>query len=315
MHYHKVTIIVVAHNQRPFIEQALASIESQTIGLENIEIILVNDSSNDGTEMIFSSFLKEHPENVKTATVNFHNVGQTRNTSLSMVTSPYLMFLDGDDVLANDACEVLLNVANQQPDCMVISPLNQFKQKEQIITRQNRPDQSQVEHIDARNLFLLFLTGEKYNGQMIGTLFCSSLFQDIRFPQFICYEDSHIAPDLIFRAQNLYLVNLPLYNYRKSMNSTSSSLNNEKALCRLKTLNKVKTFVTDDRERRYYNESCIKQCQIIIDHVTDLDKQSKKLIKEIILGISLWPFMLNPRNRLSRKKILWQKRKEVLNWT
>ena len=314
MFHHKISIIIVAHNQELLIKQTLASIESQTIGIELIEVILVNDSSTDDTGVIFQQFQQKYPDHVKTATVQNLNVGKTRNDALKFISSPYVMFLDGDDLLVDIACEVLLDAASQQTNCMVVSPLNEFSKEQNIIFSHAKPYQIPKKNINAEELFQLFLMGKHYNGQMIGCLFSSALFQEIHFPEFTCYEDCYIAPDLIFQAQHLYLIDCPIYNYRKNITSTSSSLTNVKAAYRLQTVNKVKNFLKNGLEKHHYYGYCIKHCQVIMDHVKSLSPENKQQIKEIILGIPFWHFIFSCSNRLSRKKILWKKRKEVLRW-
>ncbi len=314
MLHHKISIVIVAYNQEQFIEQTLASIESQTIGIELIEVILVNDSSTDNTGKFFQAFQGKYPDHVRIVTVHNLNVGKTRNDALKLVSSPYLIFLDGDDLLADNACETLLKTACQQKSCMIISPLNEFSNEKELICNDLKINNVMVHSISAQLLFQEFLTGKTYHGNIGGVLFSRSLFEHIHFPEFTCYEDCYIAPDLIFQAQHLYLIDCPIYNYRKNIISTSSSLTNVKAAYRLQTVNKVKNFLKNGLEKHHYYGYCIKHCQVIMDHVKSLSPENKQQIKEIILGIPFWHFIFSCSNRLSRKKILWKKRKEVLRW-
>ena len=59
----KVSIIVPFYNVEKYIEKCLQTLVNQT--LEDIEIILVNDGSQDGTEEIAKKYQEQYPQKLK----------------------------------------------------------------------------------------------------------------------------------------------------------------------------------------------------------------------------------------------------------
>lgn len=104
----KVSIIIPAYNAERYLSHALDSVVNQSIGVENLEVIIVNDASTDGTRDIIERYCSEY-SNFKAIHLD-ENTGAAwgpRNIALKEASSEYIMFLDADDTYTEDACEVL----------------------------------------------------------------------------------------------------------------------------------------------------------------------------------------------------------------
>ena len=98
---------MAAYNAEKYIKESLDSIIKQSIGFkENIQIIVVNDASEDNTKSIVESYIKKYPDNIKLLN-NETNKGPafTRNRGLSEVEGEYVNFLDSDDYISKDTFE------------------------------------------------------------------------------------------------------------------------------------------------------------------------------------------------------------------
>ena len=98
-----ISVIIPAYNAEKTIVRAIDSVLQQTY--KNIEIIVINDGSTDGTELLVKKFKKA----VKSVTTSNFGVSHARNVGIDLCSGTYLMFLDADDELLPDAVEVLLN--------------------------------------------------------------------------------------------------------------------------------------------------------------------------------------------------------------
>ena len=110
MSEYKVSIIIPAYNAEKYLAQALDSVASQSIGVENLEVIIVNDASSDGTGQIIDEYCRRYPS--FRAIHLDENMGAAwgpRNIALKKASSDYIMFLDADDTYTQDACEALYN--------------------------------------------------------------------------------------------------------------------------------------------------------------------------------------------------------------
>lgn len=105
---YKISIIMAIFNVEKYIERSFASILNQTMDLNDIEVIMVDDKSTDNTRNIVREYEKKYP-NFK-AVYHEKNSGGCavpRNSGLKIATGKYIMFLDPDDEYAEDMCETL----------------------------------------------------------------------------------------------------------------------------------------------------------------------------------------------------------------
>jgi glycosyltransferase involved in cell wall biosynthesis len=102
-----VSIIVPIHNVSEYLRETLDSTVSQT--LRNIEIICVDDCSDDGSGEILGEYAERDPRiKVITYTEN-KTASQARKDGVMAARGEYILFLDGDDSLETDACSELYN--------------------------------------------------------------------------------------------------------------------------------------------------------------------------------------------------------------
>lgn len=100
-----VTIGICVYNGEKFLKESIDSAIYQTY--ENIEIIVINDGSNDMTENIILSYFDSRLKYIK---FNFNKgVSFCRQTIKSIAKGDYLIFLDGDDIFYHDRVSYLLN--------------------------------------------------------------------------------------------------------------------------------------------------------------------------------------------------------------
>ena len=99
----KISVIIPCYNAQAYIPRCLHSIFSQTIGMETLEIILVNDASTDHTLDILLQFENKFPDSVIVVNLE-QNIrqGGARNVGLSYASGEYVAFLDADDWIHPD---------------------------------------------------------------------------------------------------------------------------------------------------------------------------------------------------------------------
>ena len=108
----KISVIIPCYNAQAYIPRCLHSIFSQTIGMETLEIILVNDASTDHTLDILLQFENKFPDSVIVVNLE-QNIrqGGARNVGLSYASGEYVAFLDADDWIHPDFYSTLYSLA------------------------------------------------------------------------------------------------------------------------------------------------------------------------------------------------------------
>jgi len=91
-----LSIVIPVYNSEKFISNTLSMLVSQ--GLDDCEIIVVNDGSTDLTENITKSYVAMHKE-IKAVSIPNSGVSVARNTGLEIALGKYIYFLDSDDTL------------------------------------------------------------------------------------------------------------------------------------------------------------------------------------------------------------------------
>lgn len=116
---YKISVVIPTYNTGDILHRTMNSIENQTLGFENIEVIIVDDNSNNETIDIINQYSTF--ENVKVIYLksNTGAAGIPRNIGIEESCAEYVMFLDHDDFFKEDALEVLYDTINKY-ECDVV---------------------------------------------------------------------------------------------------------------------------------------------------------------------------------------------------
>lgn len=114
------TLISPMYNVARFLPEYFASLERQTYGFERLEVILVDDGSEDETAALAEEFAYRHT-NVRV--IRKENGGQAsaRNTALPFATGTWLAFPDPDDTLSDNYCAVVSAAIDHQNPPAILS--------------------------------------------------------------------------------------------------------------------------------------------------------------------------------------------------
>lgn len=113
----RISIIIPCYNVEAYIDRCFDSLCQQTIGLNQMELIFVNDASTDGTLQKLLFYEREYPNDI--LVINFEEnrkQGAARNVALTYATAPYIGYVDSDDVIESDMFEKMLD-AIETYDC------------------------------------------------------------------------------------------------------------------------------------------------------------------------------------------------------
>lgn len=116
-----ISIIIPCYNAENCIQNCFESLENQTIGIQNLEIIFVNDASTDQTLLHLYKFQEKYPDNVMVIDCKQNGrQGAARNIGLRHATSNYIGFADDDDLFEPQMYEDMYKKAEQYQCDMVI---------------------------------------------------------------------------------------------------------------------------------------------------------------------------------------------------
>ena len=102
---YKFSIVTAVYNVEAFLAEMIDSVVNQTIGLEHIQLILVNDGSTDGSGTICDRYGQQYPDNIVVIHKENGGVSTARNEGLKYVRGELVNFLDSDDKLSEETLE------------------------------------------------------------------------------------------------------------------------------------------------------------------------------------------------------------------
>ena len=105
-----ISIIVPIYNIKAYLDQCLNSLRNQT--LQNIEVILIDDGSSDGSSGVCDTYVKKDS---RFRVIHKQNEGLSaaRNEGLNAALADYIMFVDRDDWVEPEFCEAPYHVAKK----------------------------------------------------------------------------------------------------------------------------------------------------------------------------------------------------------
>lgn len=132
-----ISVIVPAYNLEKYIGDCIDSVRNQS--LQNIELILVDDCSDDHTKTVIKEYMDRETEIEIILLENGRNenAGYSRNRGLDIARGDYLLFLDGDDMLEPGALERLYDVCRETNADIVNYNYQFFDNNTRSITKSN----------------------------------------------------------------------------------------------------------------------------------------------------------------------------------
>ncbi|SAL24539.1 glycosyl transferase family 2 [Caballeronia arvi] len=213
-----LSIVVAAYNIEGYIEEALESLLSQP-HIDAIKIIVVDDGSRDETYAAARAIV-ERDRGVHIELLQQENAGLSaaRNTGLAAVRTPYVGFLDGDDIYLKGFTEAVIPLLAERKWDVV-------EYNVRIIDDDGR-ELEQIELVGQgenggypMNRETLQQFADKFHSFAWARVYRTDLFDAAPFPVGRHYEDAAVVPSTYLRASNIYRLATPLIGYRRRFGS------------------------------------------------------------------------------------------------
>ena len=108
----KISVILPCYNVERLIDRCLESLVRQTVGIEKLEIICLDDKSTDGTRDCLHKWEKKYPEDINIVELPVNRrQGNARNVGVQYASSEWIAFVDSDDWVELTYFERMLNAA------------------------------------------------------------------------------------------------------------------------------------------------------------------------------------------------------------
>lgn len=188
-------IVMPVYNVEKQLEQCIRSVLGQSTRF-SYQLVIINDGSPDHSDEIIKKF--ESIEHIRVIRQENKGFSGARNAGLSEIQGKYVMFVDSDDILANDAIESLMDIAySDDADIVEGNYIRMKNGTEKYIHCHD------TEHINASVKL----------GQPWAKVFRAELFRNTKYPEKYLFEDTIGAFLLYPLAKRVSSIDKPVYKY------------------------------------------------------------------------------------------------------
>ncbi len=212
-----ISIIVPVFNISKYLERCVNSIINQSY--KNIEIILVDDGSTDGSGQICDDF-KEKDHCVRVIHKINGGLSSARNAGLDIIKGECVGFVDGDDFIDIYMYETLVKAILDNDADIVQTGFRHTNENGNI------KDERKFKEATYDNLDDMFYNGFETKNIHVGVwtkLYRSAIFRNIRFFEGYVFEDYAIMPSIFSECKKFVVIGGAFYNYCSNPQSISKS--------------------------------------------------------------------------------------------
>lgn len=217
-----LSIIVPVYNVAEYLDECLQSILSQT--LTDWELFLVDDGSTDNSGEICDTYSDKDP---RIHVMHVENGGQARarNIALGMASGKYITFVDSDDYLSNNEIYfIATQILQDDHRCDIVQFAYLRFEKGMLVSLPNVSEHTL--HTPREYIENLELSSLKKNRTICGgpwaKVYRRELFDKIRFPEGMFYEDTYMLCDLFDISSGIKIIPTSGYIYRIREGSTTT---------------------------------------------------------------------------------------------
>ena len=265
----KVSVIIPVYNTKGYLSQCFDSLVNQT--LEDIEILVVDDGSTDGSAQIIKEYEQKYPQKFKGFFKENGGQASARNLALKYAKGEYLGFVDSDDwVDAEMYTEMYKKAKAEEADIVICDTTDHYP------TRDVYHHASQFE--------------SKFS---VTPSACNKIFRrefvgDIRFPEGLWYEDFEFTTKSLMLTEKIGVIHKSFYHCHCREVSTMTNNNAEKNLDMLTVLGNLTRFVEEKGMAKKYKDVLE---YLYLDHVlittvnrikVQKNKNKNKVIKQMV---------------------------------
>ena len=268
-HPYTVSVLVPVYNAESYIQRCAGSIFGQTY--PNLEIVFVNDCSQDASIDLLREVLKSFPQRESFVSIINHDtnkgIASARNTAVAAAHGEFLMFVDSDDWIESDTVEKCV-LEQQRFDSDIVSTGYRVYEKD----IDYKADENLYE--DTKQMLVSTITG-KISGRLWGHLIRLKLLTDHQL-RFIdgadLGEDVLMMTYLWFYAKKHTIIKDCLYNYdHRNMSSCTNTFNYKNSIQSFLNLDAA-IFFFECHDKHYLEYMKMQELGKIVSHMIECSR-------------------------------------------
>lgn len=219
-----VSVIVPCYNVEQYLPKCIDSILYQTY--KNLEVWLVDDGSPDKCGAICDEYAKKDAR-IKVIHKKNGGLADARNVALDVMTGEYVVCVDSDDYISPTHIEGLYHLIEKYGADVSINTFCSFLEGTLPQPQKSASDDYILDGIHATELMFY---QEYFDNTAWGKMYKASLFDGIRYPKGLLFEDLPTTYKLLLKAKTVVFNNEQSYFYLIRSNSIEGAAFSPKKL-------------------------------------------------------------------------------------
>ena len=214
-----ITFSIAAYNVQDYLRQCLDTFIVSDC-LNDIEVIIVNDGSKDGTAVIAQEYCEKYPNTFKLINKENGGHGSTINKALEIATGKYFRPIDGDDWVKSENLSSFIKILNSTNSDAVISNFDEIYVADNItkvISYPFLPNEKEFCFSD-----ILWKETVPFHAIFYKTTILKD--NDFKLSEGIFYEDTEYSLFPLQYIESLFYIPMSFYCYRLGRQGQSISL-------------------------------------------------------------------------------------------
>lgn len=251
----KISVIIPCYNAEKYMHLCMESLEKQSIGMDSLELIFINNASTDRTLEMLKKFRDRYPFSVKIIDNKKNQYqGGARNLGLASAEAEFVAFMDDDDKIESTMLEKLYRKANEY-ECDMAVCFAKRQLSEEVVS----DDMGRTGHEDAyyeiknKEDRVRFLEID-LNRAVWNKLYRKSVItgNHIMFPEHMIYDDIYFSELIKHYVKKIYV--LQEYLYHHIVYPEAASINAENWQLKLGYFDACVLLIRALRERQLFDE-------------------------------------------------------------
>lgn len=242
----KLSVIIPVFNVQEYLPKCIESVVNQTY--TDIEVILINDGSTDGSGSICDFYAKKN-SNIKVIHKGNGGLSSARNSGLNIASGDYVAFVDSDDWVDADMYKTLIELLeSKQVDLVACGFKEVFSNR--IIFKSDTGSVTYFDKAEAINSLVSVENSIRF--EVWNKVFKRNLIGDLRFKERQIFEDVYFDRNIFLKVEKTIYIDKPFYNYLKIRDGNTNSHFNENKLIVFKEFN---DFIADLKDNKLFDSS------------------------------------------------------------
>ena len=220
-----ISVIVPCYNVERYLPDCIESIIHQTY--KSLEILLVDDGSPDRSGAICEEYAKKD-ERVKVIHKPNGGLSDARNAAIDISKGEYLTFIDSDDTVSLDHVSTLYGLIKKYGCLLSVSQWQTFR--EGTTLKINQKIIKEICYNTPKEAVTAMYYQEEFDNAVCGKMYHKSLFNELRFPKGLIFEDDYTVYRLLFNSNKVAYSNRITYYYLLRNNSIEGESFSEKKM-------------------------------------------------------------------------------------